>query len=461
MALHHSKPSRVSSPRLSRSGLEADSGRFPPDSLADSMRITRMKTRVAVRDKTPHRFQVVPLRDVSKHGGTQPVTSQWSAPSQSKNNAQRNPSGKLGPYSQSRVFSSSSSIQSILSVPSATDPHELDGASWELTINNTLAATSDNKTLATFHAVVPSIPLRHQDLNPVLAEWDMNREGPVPRMTRNVSPTEPKAQQYGCQKSSTYQGSRDASIRTELIPTHTTSLSLHNASRQKRNYPKFASLSQSTQNSPPISFSGLQISSFDAQAKCRHFADAVTSIGEEFNLGGDKNFLRSFDNQQPLNPKSSRRHAIYTESLYVPYLDEGCEPHSRESTPKGPKFRSDSYPNLDHVIRNENPEFTNSFRLKPPPVELRLEDNLAHQAPFTSVPVSTNSWPSNGLSLPPTARLATSVKLCGLNYPTDKTSRVRLLSGKDSSHSEIIHSRIILDLVAEIDLAIEQWKPVL
>ena len=448
MASYHSKPSRVSSPIFSRSGsssIEEHSGGFLTDSPADSVRITRMKTRVAVRDKTPHRFQVVPLRDV------QPEIPQWSASSHSKNNAQRNPSGKLGPYSQSRQFPPSSSIQPTLVVPSKTDSGELDGTIWELNVNSTLATSLYNKPLTA--SVAPSPKLLHEVSKPVLAEWDMNQERPVPRPTHTITPTEPK--------SSPYQGAMSASIRTELTPTHTTSQSLRITSLPNRNYPKFASLSQRSIDIldmlPATPFSGSENDNLGVETEYRNIAKAVIPIKEDTDFSEVNNFLSSNDNQQPLRAKSRRRHAIYTESLYVPYLDEGCDSHSRDSTPKSSRIcSSNSYTELARATRTKNPDFANASGLKPPDLGFSL---IANQAPFASTAVSTNLLTSNRATLLPTSRARSATP--GLYYPVDKPSRVRILSEEDISHSEIVYPCIVLELFAEINLAIEQWKPIL
>ena len=444
MASYQSKPSRVSSPMLSRSGsssIEDHSSGSLTNSPADSVRITRMKTRVAVRDKTPHRFQVVPLRDV------QPEVPQWSASSHSKNIAQRNPSGKLEPCSQSRQVTSSTSSQPLLVVPGNNDSRELEGTSWELNINNILATTLYNKPLtashSASHSVMPLLKLLHEVSRPVLTELDMNQERPVSRLTHCIPPTQPK--------SFPYEVVMNSSTRTKLTPTHTTSQSLHIPSLPKRNYPKFASLSQRS----------IDILDMRIEAKCRNLAEAVIPIKEESDFSEVNNVLPSNDNQQFLKAKSRRRHAIYTESLYVPYLDEDCNSHSRESTPKNSRFRSsDSYTELTQATRTKNPEFANAFCLKPPDSGFSL---VANQTPFTFTAASTTSLSSNRAPLLPTsrARSARLAKPRGLYYPTDKPSRVRLLSGKDISHSEIVYPSIVLKLFAEINLAIEQWKPIL
>jgi hypothetical protein len=442
MASYQLKPSRVSSPIFSRSGsssIEEHSGGFLTDSPADSVRITRMKTRVAVRDKTPHRFQVVPLRDV------QPEIPQWSASSNSKNNAQRNPSGKLGPYSQSRQFPPSCSIQPTLVVPRKTDSGELDGTIWELNVNSTLATTLYNKPLTA--SVAPSPKLLHEVSKPDLAEWDMNQERPIPRLTHVITPTEPK--------SPPYQGAMNASIRTELTPTHTTSQSLRITSLPNRNYPKFASLSQRSIDIldmlPATPFSGFENDNLGVEAEYRNLAKAVIPIKEETDFSEVNNFLLPNDNQQPLRAKSRRRHAIYTESLYVPYLDEGCNSHSQESTPKSSRIcSSNSYTELAQATRTNNPEFANASCLKP-----RL---VANQAPSAFTAISTDLLTSNRATLA-TSRTRSATR--GLYYPVDKPSRGRILSGEDISHSEIVYPCIVLELFAEINLAIEQWKPIL
>ncbi|KIM46000.1 hypothetical protein M413DRAFT_425709 [Hebeloma cylindrosporum] len=454
MASYQSHPSRVSSSMSSRSGssrIKERTGGFLTDSPSDSTRITRMKTRVAVRDKTPHRFQVVPLRDVSKHG---PEIPQSSAPSHLKNNAQRNLSGKLGPYSQSRQHPPSPSNQRILGVSSTHESRELDGTNWELNVNNTLATAFYNKPSTASHSAMPSLKLQHEVPKPVLAEWDMNQESPiqVPRLSHSITPRGRKTNpQFGGPKSSPYQGAMNASTRSEIVPTHTTSQSLHITTLPKRNYPKFASLGQSSIDILG-SLPGTPLSEFEnvnpgIETKYRNFAEARTSNKDESVSCEANDVLPSDDNQQSLKAKSSRRHAIYTESLYVPYLDEGYDFHARESTPKSSRLcYSDLHAKFAPTLRTKNLEFAN------PDLGFSLERALP-----------TNILPSNRAPLLSTrrARPSTIAEPRGLYYPIDKPSRARVLSGKDISHSEIVYSCIVLDLFADINLAIEQWKSIL
>ena len=453
---------------LSSSGsscIAEHSGGFPTDSPADSMRIMRMKTRVAVRDKTPHRFQVVPLRDVDKHGTRQPEIPQWSASSHSKNNAQRKSSGKLGLYSQSKQFLLSSSNQPLLGLPSNDDSRELDGTSWELNVNDTLTTTYD-KHLTASHSVMPSLNLQHGVSKPVLAEWDMNQERPIPRLTPSA-PTESKTNsQSGCAKPSPYQSTMIASIQTELTPNHTKSQSLRITSLAKGNYPRFASLSQPSHDILEI-LPGAPLSGFEnlkppVEAKYRNFTETVASTKEESEFREVNNFLPSNRNQQSLRAKSRRRHAIYTESLYVPFLDQGCDSHSREITPKS--CFSDSYTGFAQAMGTKNLDFANASCLQPPDLGFSSEHDLqvANQASFTFTTVSSNLFPSNRAPLLPTSRVRppTLIEPRGLHYPTNKPSRIRLLSEKDISRSEIVYPCIVLDLFAEINLAIEQWKPI-
>jgi hypothetical protein len=390
---------------------------------------------------------VVPLRDV------QPEVPQWSASSHSKDNAQRNPSGKLGPYSQSRQYPSSSSCQPIL-IPGNNDSCELDGTSGELNVNNTPATTLYAKPPTAPHSVMPSLKLLHEVSKPVLAELDMNQDRPVPRLTHCITPTEPK--------SSPYQAVMNVSVRTKLTPSHTTSQSLRVTSLPKRNYPRFSSQrSIDILDMPPATaFSGFENVNPGVEAKCRNLAEVVIPIEEETYFSEVNNVLPSNDNQQSLKAKSRRRHAIYTESLYVPYLDEGCDSHSRESAPKSSRLcSSDSYTELAQATRIQNLEFANASCLKPPDLGFSL---VANQIPFAFTAASTKLLSSNRAPLLPTsrARSATLAEPRGLYYPADKPSRVRLLSGKDISHSEIVYPSIVLDLLAEINLAIEQWKPI-
>lgn len=56
-------------PSRGESGFERRQRLTPSPSGTDHVKVT-MQTKIAVRDKTPHRFQVVPLRDARKHSPT-------------------------------------------------------------------------------------------------------------------------------------------------------------------------------------------------------------------------------------------------------------------------------------------------------------------------------------------------------------------------------------------------------
>ena len=62
--------------------------------------VVTMKTRVAVRDQTPHRFQIIPLREVKDSVDTQP--ERYTAPSTTGNRSLLSPSGYVGLHSHER-----------------------------------------------------------------------------------------------------------------------------------------------------------------------------------------------------------------------------------------------------------------------------------------------------------------------------------------------------------------------
>lgn len=59
----------------------------------DGAKVT-MQTRVAVRDKTPHRFQVIPLREIMRRPSQAQASSQSASPRSSSKLSQRGPSGR-------------------------------------------------------------------------------------------------------------------------------------------------------------------------------------------------------------------------------------------------------------------------------------------------------------------------------------------------------------------------------
>ncbi|KDR83525.1 hypothetical protein GALMADRAFT_235727 [Galerina marginata CBS 339.88] len=408
-----------------------------------------MKTRVAVRDKNPHRFQVVPLRDAGKLHVTTEQASRLTMPTPPTNYSLRSPSGMLSPYAQSRLLHSSLSAQSLLANPLKENRHSED---MELNVNKTLAA-SDSKALIASASSLASFNLHNQGdrMISVLSERDMNRERPraIVRKPENSRRSSHKATAVRNWPSI---GILSESFCPDPAQTHTTSRSLHLKSPQARNYPKFTSLT-------------------DIQALRIARADVIL---ESTNTRKDNKetqevelFSSSPDTHVLLNPRSKKRHAIYTASLFLPdfeqpdyferaWYNSGDQPISDATLDKMPEHEAMNFPfqqDPDQTIRQDFPELA---------VHL-LDKDVSQSTLHGSNIFETSTWGSMGL-LPfespqhHSSPKATSPGLRlthGLSF--SKPSRIR--PTLDLNPDKIVYPRIVLDLFAEIDKAIKEWSP--
>ena len=227
---------------------------------ADHARIT-MKTRVAVRDKTPHRFQVVPLRDVTPLDGGRP--SHLTIPPAS-HTLLRSASIRRQTYSQVRPVIASSYSQLNIA------QNQCD-----------MMMLADGETLATPSAGIPvlvlspSFELDNPARSHALAEQDMNRQD-IKATTSNyeISVTTPTKtpQSYDASHHTHVQNSLNQSLITES-----------KSPRKKRTR---------SENIPMIRDNNRRDARNDPAA------------------AKDSSDIRT-----------SKRHAIYTQSLYVPFLE--------------------------------------------------------------------------------------------------------------------------------------------
>ena len=227
---------------------------------ADHARIT-MKTRVAVRDKTPHRFQVVPLRDVTPLEGGRP--SQLTIPPAS-HTLLRSASIRRQTYSQVRPVIASSYSQ------------------LDITQNKCdMMMLADSETLATPSAGIPvlmlspSFELDNQARSHALAEQDMNRQ--------DIKATINKCEIFVTTPTKASQN-YDASHHTHVQNAPIQSLIMESKSPRKKR--------TRSENIPRIR---------DNNRRDARNGPAAAKDNSDFRM--------------------SKRHAIYTQSLYVPFLE--------------------------------------------------------------------------------------------------------------------------------------------
>ena len=370
-----------SSNQLSASGLLATSrskdSRLNADYNvdADHGRIT-MQTRVTVRDKTPHRFQVVPLRDVS---GLVPLDggrpSQLTLPPAS-HTLLRSASIRRQTYSQVRPVIASSYPQ------------------LDITQNKSDIMLADSETLANPTAGIPvlalssSIELENLTGSHALAEQDMNQRNT--RATTNkyeISITTPtKAPQSYDESHHTYvqDSPRKKRTRSENI--------LRIRDNNRRDGPA------ATRDNPASDF------------------------------------------------RMSKRHAIYTQSLYVPFL-ESPSYFPGSST-------DDCQPFIKNVSDSHLPDKT-SFSEMPQAFASESGTTLSNANSDDQIRrVLPSENPLQVLMLKSPGSTIKDERYRGLSY--HRLSRVYPLSAEARLH--IFYPQIVRELFTDIDRAIQEWK---
>ena len=348
---------------------------------ADHGRIT-MQTRVAVRDKTPHRFQVVPLRDVS---GLTPLDggrpSQLTLPPAS-HTLLRSASIRRQTYSQVRPVIASSYPQ------------------LDITQNKCDMMLADSETLANptagipVLALSPSIEIDNLERSHALAEQDMNR--------------------------------RDTKATTNKYEISITTTSTKAPQRYDESHHTHA------QNPP------MQLSKSPRKKRTR-----------------SENILRIRDNNRRDGPaatkdnpdfRMSKRHAIYTQSLYVPFLESPSYFSGSSTEDDQPFIENVSDSHLpDEAFFSEMPQAISSdsgATLS----NTNSDDQIRHVLP--------SEKPLQLLMLKSLESATKNERYRGLNY--HRLSRVYPLSAEARLH--IYYPQIVRELFTDIDRAIQEWK---
>ena len=343
----------------------------------DHAKIT-MKTRVAVRDKLPHRFQVVPLRDVSGL-----ALLDGGRPSQLT----------LPPASHTLLRSASIRRHSQVRPVIASTYSELD-----ITQNKCdMMMLADSETLATPSAGIPVLALSPSfelgSDNPArshaLAEQDMNRQDTTTTTNKyEGSVTTPtKAPQ-----------SYDASHQTYYVQNPTIQSSLMESPRKKRTR---------SENMPRI------------RDDNRRDGPAATKENSDFRM--------------------SKRHAIYTQSLYVPFLESpsyfpgGHQQLFNENVSDSHLADEASFNEMSRAIVSESGTTLSNGRISP-----IIGLVLASEAPLPMLVLNSPGSATNR----------------GLNY--HRLSRVYPLSAE--ARLDIIYPQIVREMFGDIDRAIQEWK---
>jgi hypothetical protein len=353
-----------------------------------------MKTRVAVRDKTPHRFQVVPLRDVTLLNGGRP--SQLTIPPAS-HTLLRSASIRRQSYSQARPTIASSFSQ--LDITHNKCDKRM------LADSETLAPPSVRIPVL---ALSPPFELDNPARSHALAEQDMNRQD-IKATTNKyeifvTTPTKKASQGY------------DASHHTHVQNPPIQSLIMESKSpRKKRTRSENIPMILNNNRREPLNGS------------------AATKDDSDF--------------------RTSKRHAIYTQSLYVPFLESPSYfPGSSTENRKGHHQLFNEGVSDSHI--QDEVSFSEIF-VSESGTTLSNANSDGQISP-TLGRVLPSEKPLQVLMLKSTGSAAKNERYRGLNY--HRLSRVYPLSADARLH--IVYPQIIREIFADIDRTIQEWEQI-
>jgi len=430
-----------------------DSSHADYNADSDHARIT-MKTRVAVRDKTPHRFQVVPLRDVSK-----PATLEGGRPSQlglplASHTLLRSASIRRQAYSQVRPVVASSCSQMDLNIQD----------------NCNIIMLADRETLATPCAEMLAMPvlalsasfeLDNLGESHALAEQDLNRQCTTYTTHKfESSITTPTTAQ-------SYDASHYAHVKNPVAlisdrspSVHTTSQSLDLALCNSGAYPKI-----SKENTPEHLNPIIQSSIIDSKSprKKRTRSENIPSIRDKSQRDG-RNGPASTVSRESCDFRMTKRHAIYTQSLYVPFLESPSYfPGSSTKNRQGRHQLSGVHPNenVSDNHRIHHPERVSFGQMSQPFVSdsgatLPNTNSDDQSSPTTRRVLQDIEEAAQSLQVLKPRASTTVPHTRGLNYR--RLSRVYPLSAEARLHGKIVYPQIVCEMFTDIDRAIHEWK---
>ncbi|PPQ70137.1 hypothetical protein CVT24_003885 [Panaeolus cyanescens] len=410
------------------------------DISADHNRIT-MKTRVAVRDQTPHRFQVVPLRDVGQLLTTRRDTvNHLSVPSTPSNSVIKASCGRLN--SGSCLPNPGLSLSSL---PPSQQAHSANSTPKERRVSLKSSSKGNPANVET--------PFRRREMDktqsvgetrPVLVELDLNST-PNRRSVKsdNLSHLSLRTNR----RFVTIQQQLPSKVDTRsALASHTVNSETDIQSPGPR------------ESSPCLLNNRLSGSNASVKAKAdlskTHFVKKVTfALSPRSSIDSDMDGLRS-----------TKRHAIYTQSLIVPYLHGIGSPDrssSEGSTPVNENIEVQGPPLL---FKDEacDPLKNGDW--------LDYLEETGEQGEHDCVHASRKSLLGEPFELKSSGTeryIATAPKLClrsetvaPLNFVLRSLDGTAY-NGKRGDNwraDDIAYPDIILDLIADIDKAIESWR---
>ncbi|KAF5322715.1 hypothetical protein D9619_000861 [Psilocybe cf. subviscida] len=408
------------------------------DTSLDNARIT-MRTRVAVRDNTPHRFQVVPLRDVGRISCHSFNSTENRLPS-----CAISVTPKKG---SNRNFSTTSSLgwrhKSDLTPSNVTPPRQTrkDTSFCGSTVaeNHTSTLSTDTKRMDS----VRSCTFRSaSDKGMTLTEWDVN--GVHSRKpTQNLGAA-------GHTPSPLSIDSIHELMHSESPLTQTISRSL----RHRATSVNVINQSKSSSLNDMVSFNSQQakISSDGNTANAQRLSHGRSLCHDS----DDKSYYSLLDAYEtsestPAVP-STKRHAIYTPSVYIPHFDRRMKSDdnvgpSPETDPFSLELSGDQKPMHESAggpSSDEDPDTT-------------IRPEMVQEGLATTNDLSmSDSFP--GLKQKSSSR---SLPLCvprGLNHSKPLHSVKYIGTADGSRPGAMVYPRIVLSLFAELDDAIDEWK---
>lgn len=354
---------------------------------ADHARIT-MKTRVAVRDKTPHRFQVVPLRDVTLLDGGRP--SQLALPP-GAHTLLRSASIRRQTYSQVRPVIASSYSQ------------------LDINQNKCDMMLADSETLATPNAGIPvlvlspSFELDNPARSHALSEQDMNR--------RDIKATTNKYEISVTTPTKAPQSYDATHVQNPSIQSLMESKSPRKKRTRSENIPRVRGNNRRDARNGP------------ASAK------------------DDSDF------------RMSKRHAIYTQSLYVPFLESPSYPPGSSTEDRKGHYQLFS----DDVSDSHLPDEVSFGEIFVSESGTTLSNaNSDGQISPTAGRVFPSEEPLQVLMSKSPGSAIKNERYRGLNY--HRLSRVYPLPAKARLH--IIYPQNVREIFVDIDRAIQEWKQI-
>ena len=413
--------------RDSANGL-VNSGRFNSFNDSTSENRVTMQTRVAVRDNTPHRFQVVPLRDASKHAiGEADNKAQCALPVVHKTHLLRSPSGMLGPYSQTRTSPSPDKF-------GKDSRHVKEPEQRRLKSPSPCKISERSLTSRPLTGSVAGSGRR------ILSEVDLNRDARLSTPRRGMLPVETFTATRTSSRESP--GSPGRSGKT-TAPNYTTSRSLQLQSRSDKGHHKYTSLG----NFEPPRLPRNQSTSRSHRSKTLSLSSTVRP---PFDL-------------LELEAKSTRRHAIYRESLTLPFLKEepGGFQHIQDDVSDGDEISSSmsccGSPLLDQDATPKHVAFQldygdfsysidNSLDSHGDIVNSTLEDPFEIKLKETQEPIAMENG-QRRLVLPLVRPLRYSKLTTVRHFPVSTTEKV-------------VYSVNVLGLIRDVDRAMKDWSRV-